>query len=217
MEETVCHSPQCAVCFIIFALCSRRLQTSLGIGPISVFSTLISVMAASKRSFMMWAFYLICFSCGSGSASGKKKHDNNNFSSWHSDCCITLPWLISYLLSLPPCSNLIPSWALPVTDDLIIYFRCLSTSFFHTSTIHTRDFWALTQRFAATLNNSYRQCKWKIFIDCCTFTEDLLLNVGTQIMMLRFPFSTLFIVLCRLEMKQMKTFTSDSGLSALIY
>lgn len=152
MEETVYHSSQSALSSLIFGLHSAKPQTSPRIGPIWVSSTLISVMAASRRSFRIWAFHLICFSCGCGSARGKT-HDNNNFSSWHSDCCISLRWLISYLSPLPPCSNLISFWALPVISDLVICCYCLPASFFHTST-GTWDSWAWNPMLAAALNDS---------------------------------------------------------------
>lgn len=72
MKEAVYHSSQSGLSFIIFALCSRKCQTSHGMSLISVSSTLISVMAASRRPFMILAFHFICFSCGFCSARGRK-------------------------------------------------------------------------------------------------------------------------------------------------
>lgn len=161
MEKTVYHSSQPGLSLIIFALCSTKPQTSPGIGLSPVYSTLshgskqiFYDLSISTHLFQLWLWF----------CQRKKTHDNNNFSSWHSDCCIALHWLISYLSALLPCSNLISFWALPGISDRIICFCCLFTSFFHTSMMHTRDFWALTPTLVTTLNNNYQQWKWKLFL-----------------------------------------------------
>lgn len=111
------------------------------------------VMAAGRRSFMISVsphlFQLWLWFC-----QRKKKHENN-FSSWQSDCSISLLWLISSLLPLPPHSNLTSSWVLPVISDLIICFCCLSTSIFHTSAPETLE--PEPPYFTAALSNNYQQ------------------------------------------------------------